>query len=175
MYEYVDIDVHAPVLNLPEYGPRSQSSVLSRAVIQGSFTNSRRDYPNIFRDLVAELERKLLPYFHFFLVIELREIDDAPAWGYRPLARDRDVFEPILGEQAEPFKLYLIGEGRLDIPKSLEHVVVVQKDLNYTEFYAFMQSMDVVIPAFVNFQCKSPPFFPRTLTFNMHSKWLLSI
>lgn len=85
----------------------------------------------------------------------MTHVDDAPAWGYRPLSYDREIFEPILDQEAEPFKLYLIGEGQLDIPKSLSHVVVVQKDLDYTEFYAFMQSMDVVIPAFVNFDCKS--------------------
>ena len=58
LLEYVDIDVHLPVLDLPEYGERSTSKKVSRAAIQGSFQAARRDYVNLFRDLIIELERK---------------------------------------------------------------------------------------------------------------------
>ena len=154
MYEYVDIDVHAPVLDVPEYGVRGASGVLSKAVIQGSFQTSRRDYPNIFRDLVDELQSasQMLGSLHFMILMNV--LGDATAWGYRPLSYDRDIFEPLVDAEAEPFKLYLIGEGEIEIPKSISKVVVIQRDLNYTDFYAFMQSMDVVIPAFVNRECK---------------------
>lgn len=55
LYEYIDIDVHVPVLNLPEYGQRRRAAKLSRAAIQGSFTQTRRDYSRIFSDLIASL------------------------------------------------------------------------------------------------------------------------
>lgn len=60
LLEFVDIDVHVPVLDLPEYGTRSTSSKVSRAAIQGSFQLARRDYANVFRDLIAELECEFL-------------------------------------------------------------------------------------------------------------------
>ena len=55
LYEYIDIDVHAPVLNLPEYGQRRDPIKLQRAVIQGNFQSGQRDYGHIFRDLVEGL------------------------------------------------------------------------------------------------------------------------
>lgn len=65
LLEFVDIDVHVPVLDLPEYGTRSTSAKVSRAAIQGSFQLARRDYVNVFRDLIAELECE--SYLHAFL------------------------------------------------------------------------------------------------------------
>ena len=56
LFEYIDIDVHAPVLDLPEYGQRSRPGVLSRTVIQGNFQVDRRDYPHIFADLLNALK-----------------------------------------------------------------------------------------------------------------------
>lgn len=60
LLEFVDIDVHVPVLDLPEYGTRSTSAKVSRAAIQGSFQLARRDYANVFRDLITELECEFL-------------------------------------------------------------------------------------------------------------------
>lgn len=80
-------------------------------------------------------------------------LDNSEAWGYRPLGYDRDVYEPLPNSGYEPFQLHLIGDGHLDIPKALSNVIYIHNGLNYTDFYAFMQSMDVVIPAFVNMDC----------------------
>lgn len=69
MFEYIDIDVHAPVLQLPEYAERPRRSLPSRAVIQGNFQVDRRDYPHIFEDLLAALKRErsvLLICFYAF-------------------------------------------------------------------------------------------------------------
>jgi hypothetical protein len=85
MYEYIPIDVHAPVLELPDLVPmteaeagldseidanghvegasdegvpysRTRSTTLSRAVIQGNLESARRDYEHTFRDLLALLK-----------------------------------------------------------------------------------------------------------------------
>ncbi|EJC97990.1 uncharacterized protein FOMMEDRAFT_162331 [Fomitiporia mediterranea MF3/22] len=132
LYEYIDIDVHAPVLDLPEYGQRRESTKLSRAVIQGNFQIDRRDYPHIFADLLEVLKH------------------DSQTWGYRPLGYDRDVYEPLFDSPNEPFELHLLGDGQLDIPKALSNIVFIHNGLDYVDFYALMQSMDVVVPAFVN-------------------------
>lgn len=58
MYEYIDIDVHAPVLDLPEYIERPKRLKPSKVVIQGNFQSDRRDYPHIFEDLIEALQRK---------------------------------------------------------------------------------------------------------------------
>lgn len=55
MYEYIKIDVHAPVLDLPEFGKRPTQRSLSRAVIQGNIELVRRDYYEILRDLSRSL------------------------------------------------------------------------------------------------------------------------
>lgn len=84
----------------------------------------------------------------------MRFLDDAPAWGYRPLAYDRSVFEPLLdANEDDRFQLFLLGNGELDIPKSLANVVVIKSGLDYSDYYALMQSMDIVIPAFSDDSC----------------------
>ena len=53
-FEYIPVDVHIPILNISI--ERQQSpSLLSNAVIQGSFSVDRRDYLTIFEDLVNGL------------------------------------------------------------------------------------------------------------------------
>lgn len=80
---------------------------------------------------------------------------DPGAWGYQPLYRDMEMYKPLIDSPDEPFTLHLIGgEGHLDIPKALSNVVIVHDGLDYLYFYAFMQSMDVILPAFANNDCK---------------------
>ena len=69
----------------------------------------------------------------------------------------REVYERVLPADSdrEPFELHLIGEGHLDIPKELANVVFIHNGLSYVDFYALMQSMDIVIPAFVNKDCET--------------------
>ncbi len=56
MYEYVPIDVHVPVLDLPDYGVRSTADKLTRVVVQGNFDPTRRDYTHTFKDLLDALK-----------------------------------------------------------------------------------------------------------------------
>ncbi|KLO11988.1 hypothetical protein SCHPADRAFT_921523 [Schizopora paradoxa] len=137
MYEYVQIDVHAPVLDLPDYGPRSTRDQITRAVVQGGFDPGRRDYTHIFKDLSDALKA------------------DPGAWGYLPLGQGREEYTPLPQTDEEnyeePFTLHLAGNGNLDVPRELKQVLRFHVNLDYPEFYAVMQSMDVVIPAFVNF------------------------
>ncbi|KAF9031612.1 hypothetical protein BJ165DRAFT_1518719 [Panaeolus papilionaceus] len=102
---------------------------LSRAVIQGSFSSDRREYPTVFRELINSLS------------------EDPSVWGYLPRAQgqDRYVVDP---KEKDPFYLYLLGSGGIDIPKELEDMVIVKKDLSYGEFYRLMQTMDICVPAF---------------------------
>ena len=100
-----------------------------------------------------------------------RIIGDARAWGYRPLSYDRNIFEPLPDDEGglERFKLFLLGYGELQIPKSLEHVVEIKTGLDYSEFYQLMQNMDIVIPAFSGDACEANLSFHcglRVLTIN---------
>ena len=45
-----------------------------------------------------------------------------------------------------------MGHGHLDIPPELQSIVILHKDLDYTEFYALMSRMDVCVPAFARNQ-----------------------
>lgn len=46
-----------------------------------------------------------------------------------------------------------MGHGNLEVPKELKQVLKFHVDLDYPDFYGAMQSMDVVVPAFVNYDC----------------------
>ena len=53
-FEYIPVDVHIPILNI-SIERQQTPSLLSNAVIQGSFSVDRRDYLTIFDDLVNGL------------------------------------------------------------------------------------------------------------------------
>ncbi|KAK0193988.1 hypothetical protein F5146DRAFT_413805 [Armillaria mellea] len=131
-YEHLPIDIHIPVLDLGDK-PDRPFRTLSNVVIQGSFTKSRRDYDNIFDDLLASLS------------------DDPTVWGYLPLLGTSGVsYEPDHRLRSPPFRLFLLGSGWLEIPVELKNIVTVHVDLNYTDFYALMKEMDVCLPAFAD-------------------------
>ena len=77
-------------------------------------------------------------------------------WGYRALEEGQEAYERFHASEAllEPFELHLIGEGKLEIPPQLNNIVTIHAGTRYTEFYSLMQSMDVVLPAFVEKTCK---------------------
>ncbi|KAJ8519067.1 hypothetical protein ONZ45_g3952 [Pleurotus djamor] len=54
-YEYIPIDIHIPILDLPNLPDRNDDKTLSKAVIQGSFSLDRRDYIHLFEDLKRSL------------------------------------------------------------------------------------------------------------------------
>jgi hypothetical protein len=54
-YEYIPIDVHVPILNIPDLLEHSAQRILSNIVIQGSFATDRRDYVHFFDELSASL------------------------------------------------------------------------------------------------------------------------
>ncbi|KAK0469566.1 uncharacterized protein EV420DRAFT_1633985 [Desarmillaria tabescens] len=130
-YEYLPIDVHIPVLDLGD-APDRLFRTLSNVVIQGSFTRSRRDYDNIFEDLLESLA------------------DDPTAWGYLPLRDAGASYEPDPSLRSPPFRLFLLGSGWLEIPDELKNIVTMHVDLNYTDFYTLMKGMDVCLPAFAD-------------------------
>lgn len=82
-------------------------------------------------------------------------LGDAAAWGYLPQREPGRPYEPTQDGNNRPFTLHLIGDGNIEIPEELSNVVVIHRGLGYIEFYALMQSMDVVLPAFVNLDCLS--------------------
>ena len=53
-YEVIPVDVHVPILNLPDLPDKSGRKILSTAGIQGSF-GDRRVYDVIFQDLNRSL------------------------------------------------------------------------------------------------------------------------
>ncbi|KAJ7261789.1 hypothetical protein B0H12DRAFT_1013278 [Mycena haematopus] len=130
-YEYIPIDVHVPVLDIPVAVDHSPLRILSDAVIQGSFSTDRRDYVEIFAELKESLER------------------DPTVWGYLPLGTEDDasyVVDTTLSDP--PFRLFLIGSGWLDIPPELKNIVLVRDGLSYPDFYKLMSEMDICVPAF---------------------------
>ncbi|GMK55025.1 hypothetical protein CspeluHIS016_0200810 [Cutaneotrichosporon spelunceum] len=102
-----------------------------KAVIQGNLEQARRDYSKIFRSLNASLHA------------------DASLWGY---AMNSDgVFE---ANTAEPFELHLVGqrikETPVVIPDTLQHIITVDENLSYPEYYNLIAEADLLIPAFSN-------------------------
>jgi hypothetical protein len=125
----IPIDTHVPILDLPDLPDKSGKRVLTNAVIQGSFDESRRAYPYTFNNLI-------------------RSLHENPAnWGYHPLGNGSS-FIPDTSLVDPPFKLQLVGHGWVDIPPELKNVVAFHVNLNYSEYYDVMAGMDVCIPAF---------------------------
>ncbi|KAG6902845.1 hypothetical protein C0995_010730 [Termitomyces sp. Mi166 len=100
-YEYIPIDVHAPILPLRDLPERPASKPLSKAVIQGSFSQDRRDYTNVFQD--------------------------PSAWGYQPLG-DHESFVVDTSLSTPAFQLFTLGSGSLDVPVELRNVVQVRTE-----------------------------------------------
>ncbi|KAI0699808.1 hypothetical protein BC835DRAFT_1267341 [Cytidiella melzeri] len=131
-YASIPIDSHYPVLDLPDLPEKSYTRTLSKAVIQGSFDQNRRDYANIFTELIASLH------------------DDAPSWGYHALGT-RKSFVPNHRASVPPFELYLVGSGYIEIPEELAYMVTIHHDLDYEDFYRLIAGCDIVVPAFSSF------------------------
>ncbi|KAI0662861.1 hypothetical protein C8Q70DRAFT_954215 [Cubamyces menziesii] len=129
--DHIPIDVHAPVLDIPNLPVKPLPRNLEKAVIQGTFSVGRRNYPGIFRDLIASIH------------------EDPRAWGYHPL-EGRKSFVPDPGAPAPPFRLLLVGAGWLEIPDELAYVVSTHTDLPYKDFYKLIADCDIVVPAFAD-------------------------
>ncbi|KAH9853389.1 hypothetical protein C2E23DRAFT_822865 [Lenzites betulinus] len=130
-YDYIPIDVHVPVLDIPNLPAKPLPRYLSKAVIQGTFSVGRRNYPGIFRDLIASLH------------------EDPSAWGYHPLD-GRKSFVPDPDSRAPPLQLLLVGSGWLEIPEELAYIVTMHTDLPYNDFYKLISDSDIVVPAFAD-------------------------
>ncbi|KAJ7773484.1 hypothetical protein B0H16DRAFT_1304851 [Mycena metata] len=130
-YEYIPVDVHVPVLDVPVAVDRKPARILSDAVIQGSFYTDRRDYLEIFAELKESLAR------------------DPTVWGYLPLGPEEDASYVVNTSLPDPpFRLFLVGSGWLQIPHELENIVLIRAGLSYPDFYALMSSMDICVTAF---------------------------
>ena len=60
-FEHVSVDVHIPVLDIPNLPVKEAPRHLVRAVIQGKFEIERRDYVRIFQELIESLNGMLRP------------------------------------------------------------------------------------------------------------------
>jgi len=130
-YEYIPVDVHVPVLDIPVAVDHSPSRILSDAVIQGSFSTDRRDYVEIFSELKESLAR------------------DPKVWGYLPLGAEEDASYAVDTSLSDPpFRLFLVGSGWLEIPHELKDMVFIRGGLTYPDFYQLMSEMDICVPAF---------------------------
>ena len=54
-FEHVSVDVHVPVLDIPNLPVKKTPRPLTKAVIQGKFEPDRRDYGRIFQELIASM------------------------------------------------------------------------------------------------------------------------
>ncbi|KAH6914689.1 hypothetical protein BKA70DRAFT_1510095 [Coprinopsis sp. MPI-PUGE-AT-0042] len=128
-YEYIPIDAHIPLLDIPHI-PSLPERALSNVAIQGSFERVRRDYTNVFAELVQSVSA------------------EPQLWGYTRSADGASIIEDE-SHETPPFKLHLVGSGSIDIPKELQNIVVFHTDLSYPDFYRLMSGMDICMPAFV--------------------------
>ncbi|KDQ54574.1 hypothetical protein JAAARDRAFT_60558 [Jaapia argillacea MUCL 33604] len=132
-FEYVRTGVYVPILDLPlrKHRPNSRG-VISQAVVQGFFDPDRRDYKRLFNELIK-------------VILESPRI-----WGYQEYPERTGSFDAILDSSLPPFQLNLIGGGYLEVPPILKNVVRIHESLDYPEFYALMEQMDIVLPAFAS-------------------------
>lgn len=56
-FEHVPVDVHIPLLDIPNLPVKTSPRHLTKAVIQGKFEMERRDYARIFQELIDSLNR----------------------------------------------------------------------------------------------------------------------
>ncbi|KAH6914690.1 hypothetical protein BKA70DRAFT_1368586 [Coprinopsis sp. MPI-PUGE-AT-0042] len=120
-YEYIPIDAHIPLLDIPDI-PSLPERALSNVAIQGSFERVRRDYTNVFAELVQSVSA--LPA-------------EPQLWGYMKSADGASIVEDKSLDQP-PFKLHLVGSGSIEVPKELQNLVVFHTDLSYPDFYRLM-------------------------------------
>ena len=59
-FEHVPVDVHIPLLDIPNPPVKTSPRHLTKAVIQGKFEMERRDYARIFQELIDSLNRAYL-------------------------------------------------------------------------------------------------------------------
>jgi hypothetical protein len=76
-------------------------------------------------------------------------LENPKAWGYLPLG-DQPSFVANENLPDPPFRLYILGSGDLDFPVELKNVVSLQAGLEYNDYYTFMNTMDICIPAFAS-------------------------
>ncbi|KAG8984518.1 hypothetical protein FRB94_006671 [Tulasnella sp. JGI-2019a] len=135
-FEYIRTDVFVPILDLSSIiipKERDPPRGLSRVAIQGNFDQYMRDYEGTFRDLVQSFKA------------------DSTAWGYLPLRSDDAAasYQSDPRSAIPPFELHLLGgRGKLNIPNELKNVVKVHFNLESRKYWAVLQSMHVIVPAF---------------------------
>ena len=154
-FEHIPVDVHIPVLPIPNLPLKETPRYLTKAVIQGKFEMERRDYLHIFQELIDSLTGPLRSCSVWLVSGRLIKCtaEDPTAWGYHPL-EGRTAFEPNHDSPVPPFQLLLVGSQYIGVPDALQHVVVIHRDLPYKEFYNLIANSDIVLPAFADNSCK---------------------
>ncbi|KAG8964016.1 hypothetical protein FRC03_002300 [Tulasnella sp. 419] len=132
LMEYVKIDQYYIIAPIQDPIRKPANSGLVTALIQGNYEPYRRDYANFYRDLIASMK------------------EDPKAWGYRPLSSGKGAaFEKDEQSPIPAFQLHLAGgHGDFQVPDELANVVKTHKGLDYKEFFALAQEMDIMVPAF---------------------------
>ncbi|OBZ71969.1 hypothetical protein A0H81_08138 [Grifola frondosa] len=130
-YEHIPVDVHVPLLDIPDLPTKPANRALSKAIIQGTFQSDAV--------IITASSATLSPPYM-----------DPQAWGYQAL-EGGSSFVPNHRATDAPFELLLVGAGSLDIPEELAYLVSIHRDLDYEDFYALIAGADVVVPAFADF------------------------
>ncbi|GAA94417.1 uncharacterized protein L969DRAFT_53258 [Mixia osmundae IAM 14324] len=127
-FDSVLIRAFAPIFPVPGLPSRPMNVGLDSVVVQGGLSQAKRDYAGIFSDIQGFLQ------------------EDASRWGYR-----YDTATGMYEEDAtvtQPFKIHLIGSGRLAVPSNISKIAIVQSGLNYIAFYRLINSAQLLLPAF---------------------------
>lgn len=129
--------------SLHSFSPSTETrAACNNVVVQGRFSDAR-DYQRLFRDLARQI---------FY---------DSSSWGYVVSRKGSGIVfeEDAISSEGPsstsntPFKLHLLGSVSSDdldflssLPPSLKNVIVVHRDLEYTQFYEKLGEMDLLLP-----------------------------
>ncbi|ORY31811.1 hypothetical protein BCR39DRAFT_525500, partial [Naematelia encephala] len=114
-----------------ELVPRERSRRPSRMAIVGGIEPKRRRYTAFIQELHRSVQA------------------DSSVWGYK---LESGIYVPDPSSAVEPAKFYLVGKLHasfdLNIPSEIASMIEIVSDLEFEEFYLFLASMDLLVPAF---------------------------
>jgi hypothetical protein len=156
-YEYLKIDEYIPILDIP---PKNNtiSGSLSDVAILGSFRFNRREYGEIYADLLKSLQGEYPHFDTSFDLLTLLFSEDPQVWGYLPLQTPDSVYEIDNTSSLPPLVLHLIGNADdPQVPPTLSNVIRIHRDLDYPDYFSLIQTMDLIFPGFATLECKTHP------------------
>ncbi|KAG8987019.1 hypothetical protein FRB94_002815 [Tulasnella sp. JGI-2019a] len=131
LFEYLQVEAFYPLIATKRSPPAAHALEprrISNVAILGNFGRETRHYQNFLRDLGSLLE------------------EYPRRMGYLPFKDLNQTYEPNFNATIDPFKLHLIGSGKVEVSATLREVVRSYEKLEYLDLLRLVESMDMVIP-----------------------------